>query len=371
MKQPEEVRLREIITIHYGKALKSEDRNEVGRFSVYGSNGFVGSHDECLVPYPTIIIGRKGSVGQITYAPAGGWPIDTTYFIEILDPVTLHLRYLFYALKWAKLDRWAITTSIPGLNRDDFYESKIPLPPLDEQRRIAAILDKADAVRRKRQEALRLSEDLLRSVFLDMFGDPVTNPKGWEVKELGMLLEFLTSGSRGWAKYYSASGKLFLRIQNVKGGRVWLDDIAFVHPPNSAEARRTKIQAGDVLLSITADLGRAAVVPEGLPEAHINQHLALLRLHQNGLEPVILADFLESEGGRLQFNRLDRTGVKSGLNFDDIRSIIVPVPSRKAQNKYLAVRKKILAALDTMRSQFLGTESLFHSLVQRAFRGEL
>ena len=91
----------------------------------------------------------------------------------------------------------APATTVAIVSKSKFEELQIPLPPLEEQKRIAAILDKADAIRRKRQQAIQLADDFLRSVFLDMFGDPVTNPKGWEVKHLGDCLDFLTSGARG------------------------------------------------------------------------------------------------------------------------------------------------------------------------------
>jgi len=159
----------------------------------------------------------------------------------------------------------------------------------------------------------------------------------WEHVELRNLLSFITSGSRGWAKYYRDSGSLFLRIQNVGRNELRLDDTAFVAPPDTPEARRTRVQPGDVLLSITADLGRTAVVPEGIGPAHINQHLAILRTE--GIEPSFLASYLALGPGRYQFKRLDRLGVKSGLNFDDIRGLRIPLPP-------LAEQKRIAAILD-------------------------
>ena len=149
-----QISLDQVIKVHYGKALKKADRVEGGSYPVFGSSGQVGNHDDPLANYPTIIIGRKGSVGEITYAEKGGWIIDTAFYVEILDHQTIDLRYLFYALKRARLERHTITTSIPGINRDNIYRSKIPLPPLPIQRKIAAVLDKADALRRKRQQAL-------------------------------------------------------------------------------------------------------------------------------------------------------------------------------------------------------------------------
>lgn len=183
--------LRDIVVAHYGKALKKDQRDESGRFDVFGSSGKVGHHNCAIVDYPTLIIGRKGSVEDVVWAPKGGWIIDTAYYLELKND-SVDLRYLFYALKKANLAQRTITTSIPGLNRDDFYETQIPLPPLAEQKRIAAILDKADGIRRKRQQAIELADEFLRSVFLDMFGDPVTNPKGFAKAPITELADVIT-----------------------------------------------------------------------------------------------------------------------------------------------------------------------------------
>jgi type I restriction enzyme S subunit len=145
-------------------------------------------------------------------------------------------------------------------------------------------------------------------------------PTRWPLASLETLLTFLTSGSRGWAAYYATEGDLFLRIQNVSRNKLLLDDIAFVRAPETAEARRTQVQAGDVLLSITADLGRTAVIPAGIGRAFINQHLAILRLHDD-MDPYFVSAFLASPAGQAQIGSLNRQGVKAGLNFDDIRSI--------------------------------------------------
>jgi type I restriction enzyme S subunit len=245
---------------------------------------------------------------------------------------------------------------------------EIELQPLPEQRRIADILDKADAIRRKRKQAIALTEELLRSAFLEMFGDPVTNPKGWPVKPLGELLAFLTSGSRGWAQHYADSGETFLRIQNVRKDLLDLSDVAFVHAPDSAEARRTETKPGDVLLSITADLGRTAVVPASLPRAFINQHLAILR--PRGVNAEYLSAFLASEGGQLQINRRNKGGVKAGLNFDDIRSVEVLLPPVAAQEKFATAKARIRATNADIERALLHDDDLFNSLVARAFSGE-
>jgi len=300
--------------------------------------------------------------------------IATTELVPLRPQLNkLDKRYLCYYLRSPRFVSF-ITGQVSGakmprVNMDTFWAHEIPLPPLDEQKRIAAILDKADAIRRKRAEALRLTDQFLQSVFLDMFGDPVTNPKGWPVELLSTRLSFLTSGSRGWAQYYAEEGDLFLRIQNVGKNALLLDDVAFVKAPCTAEAKRTKVQHGDVLLSITADLGRTAVIPHGLGTAYINQHLALLRV--TGIEPLYLSAYLASSGGQRQISLLNRNGVKAGLNFDDVRSLEILLPDTRLQQQYTLIYRRSIEARQRIVDTTATVETLFGCLMQRAFRGEL
>ncbi|MBD2121825.1 restriction endonuclease subunit S [Trichocoleus sp. FACHB-262] len=290
---------------------------------------------------------------------------------EMLDPQYLEAflgskQAQKYFFKCAKQ-----TTGIASINMTQLRSFPVLLPPLKEQGRIATILDRADAVRRKRQEAIAFTEELLRSAFIEMFGNPLNNSKHWEVINLGKLLTFLTSGSRGWAKFYASEGDLFLRIQNVKNGRLLLDDIAYVNPPNSAEARRTLVQEGDVLLSITADLGRTAVIPRGLKPSYINQHLALLRVDQRRISPTYLAAFLSSQAGQLQFEKLNREGVKAGLNFDDVKSLRILLPPIQKQQEYEELFACQTNALARYKQSVDSSRNLFSSIHQRVFCGEI
>ena len=229
--------------------------------------------------------------------------VCSTDIIPILPKEGVSRDYLFYFLRTPDIVDLATSrcagANLPRLGPKQLASFQIPLPPLAEQKRIAAILDAADALRAKRREALTQLDTLLQCTFLNMFGDPLTNPMGWEVVSVGDEISFLTSGSRGWAKYYAKEGDTFIRIQNLKGGQLDLDDTAFVNAPESAEAKRTTVEPGDVLLSITADLGRTAVVSGGIAKAHINQHLAILRF--TSLNPIFVSYQLASKGGQAQF----------------------------------------------------------------------
>lgn len=299
--------------------------------------------------------------------------VCSTDILPILPSSNVDRGYLYHYLRQQQIIDLATARSaganLPRISPAILAEFPIPLPPLAEQRRIAEILDRADALREKRRKSIAMLDTLVQSVFLEMFGDPVTNPKRWPITTLSNLLTFLTSGSRGWASYYSNNGSLFLRIQNVGRNRLILDDVAYVNPPQNAESTRTRVKPGDVLLSITADLGRSSVIPNNIDEAYINQHLAILRVKT--IEPEYLSAFIASSGGQRQISRLNREGVKAGLNFDDIRSLMIPLPPRDLQSKFIAVIENINKLITQNKISNSKMDDLFFSLQHQAFNGTL
>ncbi|WP_223775178.1 restriction endonuclease subunit S [Streptomyces sp. 135] len=286
---------------------------------------------------------------------------------EDLDP-----NYLAYFIKErsSTILQWVRATTADNFPIGNLMNFHIPLPPVSEQRRVVRILDHVEALRGKRREAVELLSDLRQSIFAEMFGNRVEISQKWPQKHLGEMLEFLTSGSRGWAAHYTDNpGSLFLRIQNVRDGELLMDDVAYVIPPDTAEARRTRVQSGDVLLSITADLGRTAVIPDGLGEAFINQHLSILR--SSKLNPHFLSAFLESPLGRERILGRNRQAVKAGLNFDDVRSLNVPCPPMQFQEEF---ERRIARGRELQGSHIAhldALDSLFASLRNRTFRSEL
>jgi len=226
----------------------------------------------------------------------------------------------------------------PTVNWSDLKRLEFSLPPLDEQRRLAKILWSAFELKEAYQMMLARCDEMASSRFIEMFGDPVKNTKGWEIHNLSDFIEFLTSGSRGWSQYFSNTGEYFITIKNVRGGKLILDDVQYVSPPNNAEAARTKVQEGDLLISITADLGRTAVVSRKVAEhgGYINQHLSCIRLNRNYLDPFYVANFLESDAGKRQFAAKNQNAVKAGLNFNSIRSLRIPTPPLPLQRDFIA-----------------------------------
>jgi type I restriction enzyme S subunit len=195
-------------------------------------------------------------------------------------------------------------------------------------------------------------------------------PAAWGVKRLDSVATFVTSGARGWARYYSKEGAIFIRIGNLTREHInlRLDDLVFVQPPEQAEGKRTSVAEGDILISITADLGITGVVPRGFGEAYVNQHIALVRLNRENICPRFMGWFLSSRKGQEQFEHLNESGAKAGLNLPTVRSLVLPYPSLdeqqmiaslvdasvKAYNEYLNMQQK-LRALKTALMQDLLT----------------
>ena len=178
-----------------------------------------------------------------------------------------------------------------NLSLQNIRDFRIPKLSLEDQRRIAAVLDKVTDLIAQRRAQLDKLDLLVKSRFVEMFGDPVENPFSYPQKKLSEYIEFLTSGSRGWSQYFSDEGEYFITIKNVKNCAITLDNMQHIKAPDNAEALRTRVQEGDLLISITADLGRTGIVTKEIAEhgAYINQHLTCIRLVKEKVLPLYVA----------------------------------------------------------------------------------
>ena len=208
-----------------------------------------------------------------------------------------------------------------------------------------------------------------QSRFIELFGDPVINPMGWSVSELSKHIQFLTSGSRGWAKYFTDTGEYFITIKNVKNCRITLDDIQHINPPNNAEAKRTRVQEGDLLISITADLGRTGVVTKEISDygGYINQHLTCIRLNQSHVRPLYVAYYMESDAGKEQFKSKNQSAVKAGLNFNSINTLRLMVPPVELQDSFIAFVEQTDKSKLAVQQGLRELETLKKSLMQQYF----
>lgn len=270
-------------------------------------------------------------------------------------------------------------TAIRRIVLRELKGSLIPLPPIEEQRRIAAILDKADAIRRKRQEAIELTDQLLRSTFLEMASEGHPDYSTWDTVPVAELAEprknSIRSGPFGSALRHAefvASGVAVLGIDNAVNNRFAWGERRFITAEKYAQLERYTVFPGDVIVTIMGTTGRTAVVPQGLPTAITTKHLATITVDSGKATPQYLAHALRLDPMVERALRSQSRGaVMPGLNLGIIRKLQLRVPPIKQQRRYA----RAVSQLETLRAGLLAaaqsTETLFASLQQRAFRGEL
>lgn len=319
----------------------------------------------------TVLLGCIGDIGKVGLIKESA--SSNQQITGILPKQEIvNSEFLYYWLKSNKnrLKDTSTTAIVPILNNKQLSTIKIEYPEnIDDQIRIAEILNQAENLITQRKVSISFLDELLKSTFLEMFGDIIETSSS-KLEYLGDNISYLTSGSRGWAKYYSESGAKFLRIQNIGGGVIRTDNLINVNPPNSAETERTRVQEGDLIISITADLGRTSVVPKNFGEAYINQHLALIRLNQN-INPIYAAYFYNMPFGNNAIQKKNRSAVKAGLNFNDIKSFPIIIPKIELQNKFVTIVEKVEFLKKEYEASLRELENMYGVLSQKAFKGEL
>ena len=292
-----------------------------------------------IIPKNTVIMSFKLSIGKVAITPKEMYSNEA--IMSFIDKGVLKIEpvYLYYLLMHKDWDT-GTNKAVMGktLNKASLSQMTVNIHGYSEQLEIIKALDAASSIIAARKQQLTELDNLIKARFVEMFGDPKINPNNYPVCQLSDFIVFLTSGSRGWAQYCSDDGtEWFITIKNVKDCHIETDNMQPINAPDNAEAKRTRVQEGDLLISITADLGRTGVVTKEIAEhgAYINQHLTCIRLKQDVLNPLYVAYFMESPAGKEQFESKNQSAVKAGLNFNSINSLRLMIPPLDDQNAFV------------------------------------
>ncbi|MGH4014434.1 MAG: restriction endonuclease subunit S [Pseudonocardiaceae bacterium] len=356
----------EVCEFKYGKSLPTAERSG-NSIAVFGSNGVVGYHNKSLTCGVTIVIGRKGSFGEVNYSNSSCWPIDTTYYVDTTC-TEVDLRWLYYQLSYLPLKQLNKAAAIPGLNRDDAHRLRILLPPLPEQRRIAELLDRVDMLLAKRRKVVVHLDELAQSIFLDMFGDPTKNTKGYPFVKLGDLAEIGNGGtpSRKSTEYFN--GKIpWVKTAEVRGQLI-TDTQEKISEIGRVAARCRIFPRGSIVIALYGQgktRGNCAVL--GV-DAATNQACAVLS-PSSSYETWFLFAQLKMAYARLR--ALGRGGNQANLNLRMIADFKVVLPDLAVQCDFVRRVEAIDELRASHRHHLAELDALFASLQHRAFRGEL
>ncbi|MGJ7570855.1 restriction endonuclease subunit S [Variovorax sp. RB2P76] len=390
----------DLIELKYGKALPERVRSGSG-FPVFGSNGIVGWHSSPLTSGPSIVIGRKGSVGEINFSVEPCSPIDTTYYVNEVPGG--QFRYWAYALRALQLTELNKSTAIPGLSRSDVYPLRLALPPLPEQQRIADKLDtvlaRVDACRgrlarvasllkRFRQSVLaaattgRLTEDWRKEKGMvsgeqevALGDDELALPSTWDVRALSDVIDPARPLCYGVVQPGDErrGGVPLIRVQDMERATILFNAMRTVSKNVDAEYKRSRVKGGDVLISVVGTIGRTAIVP---PSFEGNIARAVARI---AVRPSIAASWinvwLSSSPVQWWLASSSREVARKTLNLSELAALNVALPDLEEQKKICERVETLFAFADRLEARLsqaqTAVDRLTPALLAKAFRGEL
>ena len=309
-----------------------------------------------------------------------GATASTGFCVLRPDKEKLDGSYLFHWVKSLEfisdMIRKATGASYPAVSDRIVLESKIPIPPIAEQKRIAAILDKAEELRSLRRKALAELDAIVQSIFLEMFGDPVTNPKGWaSTIALGEAADIVSGITKGRKLNGKATREVpYLAVVNVQDKVLNLDILKTIEASED-EINRYRLQKNDLLLTEGGDpdkLGRGTLWNEEIIECIHQNHIFRVRLTSADIHPLFLNWIIGSQRGKKYFLKSAKqtTGIAS-INMTQLKGFPLLLPPLSLQQEFARRVEAIDRLKATQRESLAQLDALFASLQHRAFQGEL
>jgi len=425
--------LGEALPIRYGKARTDKAGVVREETAVYGSSGVIDKFDRALTSGPTLIIGRKGTVGATHYSSEACWPIDTVYFAEASDDKDLRFfKYLLDHLQLARMDR---STAVPGLSRDDYNAKEVAIPDIDEQQRIVSEIEKQftrldagvtslkraqTALKRYRASVLKAacegrlvpteadlarkenrsyeSADVLCARILkerrenwkgkSNYKEPLSPnavdlpslPEGWAWATVEQLAapepNSITDGPFGSnlkTEHYTNSGPRVIRLQNIGDG-VFVDEEAHISGTHFVRLQKHRVFTGDLVIAAFGENPpRACIIPPALGPAIVKADCIRFKPHRDVAAKYMNAA-LNSDPIRRRTKAMVHGVGRPRLNLGEIKSIVLPVPPRAEQHRVAGETEQRLSVIDELGSvistEFQRAIRLRQSILRRAFDDE-
>ncbi len=418
--------LGEALPIRYGKARNEKYGTVREDTPVYGSSGRIDTFKRALTGGPSLIIGRKGTVGATYYCPEPCWPIDTVYFAEA--DVAKDLRFFKYLLDHLQLVRMDRSTAVPGLSRDDYNATEVFIPEFDQQRLIVAEIEKQfsrldEAVAnlkrvkanfkrskaailkvavegeltkewRKQHPAVEPASKLLERILAERrekwkgkgiykkpaepsISDLPALPECWTWATLEQLTDAQATVLYGILQPGPdlSSGVPYVRPTEIENDRINLGSIKRTSEEIAARYRRSTLQEGDIILSMVGTIGKVALVPKALNGGNITQSSVRIRPVCDGIDRHFLAWSLRSPVLTHQYDRKRLGTAVPRLNVEDVRLLCLPVAPFVEQQRIVAEVERRLSVIEELESvvkaNLARAARLRQSILSQAFSGAL
>lgn len=354
-------------------------KSKKGLYPYIGANNIVGYIDEYIFDEKILCVaedgGSWGANQQCAVIYEGKTWVNNHAHV-LVENGKANLEYIKSYLNYTNLNKYIKGATRGKLNKGVLENILIPLPPLPDQLHIANILSKAESLIAQRKESITLLDEFLKSTFLEMFGDPVRNAKGWKKTKLSDVCTKIGSGStpNGGKESYHKEGISLIRSLNVHNDEFVYNDLAFIDDKQAHELRNVVIEQNDVLLNITgASVARCCVVPKGILPARVNQHVSILRPDANKLNHLFLSRMFTARAYQLYLikNAKSKGATRESITKEYLEMLEIILPPIKLQNRFAQIVEKTEALKTQYQQSLQELENLYGSLSQKAFKGEL
>ncbi|MCT7596852.1 restriction endonuclease subunit S [Aliarcobacter butzleri] len=354
-------------------------------FPYYGATQQVGYIDDFLFDEELVLLGEDGVMfydkdKQKAYLINGkSWVNNHAHVLRAKKNITIN-KYLVNFLNTFHYKGFVSGATRLKLNQSRMAKIPIPIPPLEQQKKIVKVLDLTSNLIEKQKELLKKYDLFLKSKFIEMFGDPILNPMGWEVKKLKDLSTLIMSGNtpKGGSEVYVDKGILFFRSQNVWKNKILLDEIAYIDNETHSKMKKSSLKHKDILMTKTgrfntenSSLGRASLFLGKDDSANINGHVYLIRLKKNMIHRFVVY-ILTTNEYRDYIRKICVGGIdKRQINKTHLEDFPIIFPPLELQNKFSSIVEKIEIIKEKENQKLKQMNDLHNSMMNKAFKGDI
>lgn len=338
------MRFEDVLEIKNGRNQKAVE-NPGGQYPIYGSGGIMGYANDYLCDAQTVIIGRKGSINSPIFVEEPFWNVDTAFGLSANRDVLLP-RYLYYFCKKFDFERLNKTVTIPSLTKSDLLKIEIDLPSLEKQQDVVDQLVKIERIITLRKQELEFLDDLIKSRFVEMFGDPEINSMNLPVKPMTEVCEII-DGDRGknypTQEEFSDEGYcLFLNAKNVTSNGFSFENCMFVTKEKDEILRKGHLNRGDVVLTTRGTIGNLAFYDESVPHENvrINSGMVILRMNHEIVSEQFFIEQFKMQLGSIK-EKIASGSAQPQLPISTMNKIVVLMPAVEQQQVFTDFVKQV------------------------------
>lgn len=340
-----------------------------GNYPIFGASGFITNVDFYQQEKPYIAVIKDGAgIGRIMKLPEKSSIIGTMQYIIPND--TVDISYLAYAMEHMDLAKYFTGATIPHIYFKDYQKEELPLPILDEQRKIAAVLDKVSDLIAKRRQQLDKLDLLIKSRFVEIFYNTTGNAN-WPIVTMADISTDMRTGPFGSALHHDEfveTGIFVLGIDNAVENRFSYNRMRYITEEKYEQLKRYTVRPGDVIITIMGTVGRSAVIPDNIPKAINSKHLACLTIDRSKAQPTFICSAFQMHPEiRQQLTGQAKGAIMDGLNLTIIKKLCFKLPPIEMQNKFVEFFNLTENTKTTISRSLEKLETLKKALMQEYF----